>query len=241
MMMSGSGAAAPPPNPSAIFGTDLLAWYKRGALIYDSLVGGSLCTTDLQEIGRWEDQTANAYHIIRNFAIGSGHCYYRTTLTNHGIATVQPASGDILKLPDALGSALSSAGKGAWFVCLKTPTTHAGVGCWKVGTSGSDALYDWSDGHIYDDWGSNTRYDTGAAPVDISAAYQRYVVTTETGGTKWRNFFNNTLNFTSSSNTAAFKTTGLTFYPQANVYELVVVKVIPNSTQLAQMETYLST
>ncbi len=216
MMLSAPAAGgSTQPTPVTTLGSDLLAWWKRGTGIYDALVGGSLVTSDGQEVGRWEDQSGNGYHLVRDSAINSHFLTWRPGTTHLGAGTIQSfdsgtLDGTHFAVPDALMTALGSAGEGEIWCSWRARLASQGNGIWAFGNTGGSPNnhYEWTDGHVYDSWGSDTRKDTGDlnASYDIHAAFHVYNVYSKTSD--WQSFYNNVSFYSTGSNTVAFLSTG---------------------------------
>lgn len=238
-------------TPATIFGADLVAWFKRGVGIFDALVGGSLVTTNGQEIGRWEDQSGNAYHLVREFATSFGHLQWDTSKTWQGVGSVHLSGGGgagQFLVPGGIGTALNAAGQAEiWIV---TNNNSLGGGLWDMSNSGSEGWYPYSDGNIYEGWGSTVRYSCGAPVVSIQTnAFRRYNVHSSPTATNcWRNFIDANLQHAENTNTVTFRTTGARLGVNAGgggydgyVSEIVIAKVVASSGQRADMDTYLTT
>lgn len=245
----GGGGGTTPPN--LIFGSNLLAWYKKATGIYDAIVGGSLVSADATEIGRWEDQSGNGYHATRaNGNVGVGHLQWSTATTDRGSGSVH-FTGDsaaFLAIPDAVGSALSAAGQGQLWVRIIDPSYDTAAGSWDFGTDAASNHYRYTDGHWYDGFGTNTRKDCGNPTFDTNNVW--HVLSVWSAANDYGAVINNgaDFSFTTGTNTVAFRTTNVHFGCSNDTYamnswvgEIAITKAKATSTQNAQMQTYLST
>lgn len=236
------GGGSAPSAPDAILGSDLVAWYPRGAASkYDATSGGSVVSTNGTEIGRWEDASGNGYHLVRVGTFTPTQIEWKTDVTNLGVGVVHFAgSSAYFSIPDAVGSALSGAGQGELFISLKCLGTS---GSWRF--SNFNGLYIWSDLHIYEEFGASARRDIGIPSIDPTTAFRVYDVGSATND--YGVWMDNTSIYSTGTNTVSFQTSGLhfgytdNFTMVAHVTEIVVAKIKVSPTQRGQMYTWLTT
>lgn len=101
------------------------------------------------------------------------------------------------------GSAMALTAAQMYLVAQMDSDAPGGVQTpWREGSSVVGlVLYTFSDGNVYDQWGSTTRRLTGNPPTSIAMPHLYGVVTT---GTEWTNSFNGTQLFTDAVNTVGF-------------------------------------
>lgn len=87
------------------------------------------------------------------------------------------------------------------------PATSAKCGLWRVGNGASAAVVPFTDGKIYDDFGSSARKTT-VDPASSLASPRIYSVVSVAG--EWTNYLDGVQLFTTATNTTAFQT-GPTF------------------------------
>lgn len=206
MMLSGAaaGGGGGATLPNTILGSKLIAWYRRGVGIYDNTVGGSLCTFDGQEVGRWEDQTGNGYHGVRTTALNDGHLQYYTTSATYLSAPVINFGGSFayMRLPDALFTALFAQSDCELMIALRPNSNPCQP--WCLGNGGFETNFPYSNSHIYDDFMNNARPDMGVPPTTSFAWIVYNIASKNADLTSW---WNGSQWYTSASNTLTKPTT----------------------------------
>lgn len=135
-----------------------------------------------------------------NHATPSGSpTYVANAINGFPGAAVAAASSQKFTLPDAF-SVLTSA---EVFIVCKTDGTTT-ISLHGLGNGDFEQLYPFSDGHIYDDFGSTTRLDCGAAITSL-AAYHVFNARSAQGARSVH--LNGALQFTSGANVVGFRTT----------------------------------
>lgn len=171
------------------------------------LAPSSLSGAQGDPIGTWNDTSGNARHATQSISAE------RPTLNLSQIGARAGArfdgtpgagvNGASLNLPDFLTG--FTAGEG--FVIIKVdndPGVVPNSGLWTFGNSGQDVHYPYSDGVIYDGFGSNVRKTTVNPTPTLSSQYRLYNVTSKSGG--WTNRLDGTQLFTTATNTVGWTT-----------------------------------
>ena len=156
--------------------------------------------------GIWTDTSGNGNHGTRNAnsGIGSG-------TTNTGQTSVVFDGNDRIDLVDLSG--FNGTGGEAFLVIKMDSNVYtsgdSGIGgMWNFGNNGAANHYTWTDGSVYDDFGSNTRHRGPDLEVfnggkDLSV-WHVYNVRSLSG--EWTSLINNDQTFTTASNTVSFTT-----------------------------------
>jgi len=150
-------------------------------------------------------------------ASGRGHDATQGTATRQPQYNQSPINGMPTIFFDAstvgsekilsMGGGLSLTSAHAFLVAKNIsaiPPTSARSGLWRLGNSGSASELPFTDGTIYDDLGSNTRYVTGAPVVTLTNPFV-YEVRAIAGN--WKSLINGTAQFTNVTNTVAWSAT----------------------------------
>lgn len=116
-----AAAGSSTPNPIAIFGSDLVAWYRADVGVFSN-AGGTTPATNGSGVKNWQDQSGNGYHLL---SIGAGDPTYNTTGFN-GRKTITFVNGNGNALR-ALSVALSGGLFSAWIAANITSSSN-GVG-----------------------------------------------------------------------------------------------------------------
>lgn len=153
------------------------------------------------------------------------------------------ASSQAFTLPDSF-TALTQA---ELFVIIKSPNPSTSPSFHNMhNDSASLAVFPFSDGNIYDSWGSNLRKATGAPVQSITSQLVLYNVRSAAGA--WSSYINGQQQFTTASNTVAFNnapavgrsTAGATTrYFEGLIARYMVFKNVQTSTVRAQIHQYL--
>lgn len=175
--------------------SDLRLWLKADA--FTGLVDGQEVPSGLN--AGWPDQSGLNFHYT---AAGTPRPTYETNEKN-GLPVVR-FNGTTAYF-DKTGNPFSGFSAGMIFVLMKrtadVPTDGAKTGLWNYGSAADLAHYPWTDGNIYDDWGSTTRKSTGNPTVNL-ATWHIYSVETQAGG--WKSRLNGTQHFNTATNTVGF-------------------------------------
>ena len=194
-------AASTPATGSGIPFDSLRLWLKA-----DSHVPGS--------VGFWADQSGRGNHAWEN---DNGHVPQATANVLNGWPTVHfsGASTDMLNLPDFMRGAT----QGEVVVVMRAdlPTDGSIHGLWRLGTAGAvAAAYPTGDGHIRDDFGSDTSHDQGA-PSQPLDQFQIYDASSQPGA--WTARINGITQYTTLANNVSWPSSPVLGYGGSNYYE----------------------
>lgn len=185
-----SGAVLPSP-PGGVAG--LRTWHDFSALTGANDDPVALC---LDSSGAGSAATA----------LGTARPLLKTAVVNGLHAVLFDGVDDSM----TLGNPMSGASAGTLFMVVKAAldpntgvmTGHPLMG-WGSGGGAIIALYPFTDGQIYDDWGATVRKTTGN-PTPSLAAFHIYEVVSAAGA--WTNWINGTQHFTTATNTVGWGT-----------------------------------
>jgi hypothetical protein len=197
------GAAAAPFSPPDVSG--LWTWLKADAIT--GLVDGDPVTT-------WED--AHTSNRDATQATAAKKPTYKTGILNSLSVVRFDGTDDYFGLPDI--SALTAA---TVFVVIKVdadaPPTAGQTGLWKFDSttaSGDASHFPWTDGTVYDKFGSTARKTTGNPAASLSSTFRIYTVLTKAN--EWTSWVDETQHFTTATNTVQFSTTPHLGHSQGN-------------------------
>lgn len=88
---------------------------------------------------------------------------------------------------------------------IADPTTGTIYGFWRFGTGGAECAVPFTDGIIYDDFGSSTRRTTSNPTPSMTSPFLYEVVSTSS---EWTNKLNGTQLFTTATNTVSWDLSG---------------------------------
>jgi hypothetical protein len=185
----GTWGATTPFTPDRASG--LYRWFKA-----DAIIGLS----DGDPVSTWEDSGSGNRD---GTAAGSARPTYKTGILN-GLPIVRfDGLTNVLTLGD--DSALTAA---EVFIVIKTdadpPADGAQSGIWEFGTTGALAShYTWTDGNIYEGFGTDTRKTVGN-PTPALTSWRTYSV--YSAANDWQAFLDGLSIFSTGTNTVAFST-----------------------------------
>lgn len=189
--LDGGGGGGSEWTPSEL-GAALLAWYK----------GDDLTGNNGDPISTWED------------ADGSND------LTAAGSLRATVAAADLNSLNTARFTAANSqryavadifsgASAASVYIVLKLVADPAAAGgssgLWRFGSAGDTDHWPFTDGNVYDGFGSNARKSTGNPTVSLSSAYR--IIGIHSAANDWGIFIDGTSHFSTGTNTVGFDST----------------------------------
>jgi len=221
-------------SPAYISG--LALWLKA-----DAITG----LADADPVSSWADQSGNA----RNFTgVTTTRPLYRTGVLNGKPAVRFDGVDDVLT-----GPTLASLTAGEVFLVVKLtndpPLTANSSGLWHVGVNGADPFpnthYPFTDGIIYDAFGSTTRKAT-VNPTPSLAAWRLYNVNSVDG--EWTSRLDGTQLFSTATNVAGFPAvpklgnsiTGGLYFLGGDIAELFIYDRKVTAAERAQVNAYVA-
>lgn len=173
-------------------GAALLAWYK----------GDDLTGSNGDPISTWPD-AAGANDLT---AAGSLRATIAAADLN-GINTARFTAASIQRY--AVANIYSGKSAGSVYILFKTvadPAASGGTsGLWNFGTHGSTDHWPFTDGNVYDGWGSTARKSTGNPTASLASAYR--IVGIHSLANDWALFIDGVSHFSTGTNTVGFDTT----------------------------------
>jgi|GEM_PF-4304459 len=150
-------------------------------------------------IGVWADQSGLGRSASQLIA-SQQPIRVQNAVNGHPVVRFSANSSQLLTLPNFM----SGATEGEMFIVLKAevelPTNYPSP--WRLGTPGSGASYPFVDGHLIDEFGTNTAKDAGD-PTTPFAQYNLYNPSSKAGD--WKARFNGVVFYQTNSNVVAFR------------------------------------
>jgi hypothetical protein len=213
--------------------TGLWGWWKAD-------VNGGLA--DNVGIASWPDQSGNARHLTQ--ATGANQPTVQTNELNSLPIIRFDGASDYLNVPDP--SALTAA---TVFLLIKIdadpPAATAQASLWHISSSGAESYFPWTDGNIYDTFGTPDRKSAGNPALSL-ASWRTYCISSSAGN--WTNWVDGTQLFTTATNTVGFSS-GATFgsglsggaFLDGDVAEFFIFNSALSTGDRQLMEAYITT
>jgi hypothetical protein len=177
-------------SPAGVAG--LKVWLKA-----DAIVG----LADTDPVSTWSDSSGQGNDGTASLTVRP---LYRTGIVNGKPVVRFDGVNDVLNLPNSF-SAFTA---GTAFVVVKIvtdpPTAEIRTGLWRFGAGITSHHYPYTDGTIYDAFGSTVRKTTGN-PTPALTNWHVYEVVSKTN--EWTSRINGTQHFTTATNTVGWTTT----------------------------------
>lgn len=252
------GAKKPaPPNPAAIFGANLVAWYSADLGVFSD--AGTTPATNGQTVQQWNDQSGNGYHLTQ--ATAGLRPSLNTSGYNSKRAIVLSAAGTTSMATSATITQFNGIGTSAfWAVAQMTTSTVASGRLLTTFTGASgvaDYNYSANPGAIFlRNTSTNAiqsyQHNIASASFAVSLSTNLRLLQTQDGSTI-TNYFNNVSANTATQQNATFATnqeigigaditgpgTPGPAYWDGPLREIVVVSVTPTLAQRNQMDAWL--
>lgn len=209
-------------------------------LAADNIVG----LNDGDAVTTWSDASGNARDATQ--ATAAKKPIYKTAIVNGEPIVRFDGSDDVLALPNFLTGFTA----GEMFVVVKIdvdpPAASGQTGCWNFG-SGARSHYPFTDGTIYDHFGTDTRKTT-VDPTPALTSFRLYNAISASG--EWTSNLNGTQLFTTATNTVGWSTAPLVgqssegggdFYLDGDIAELALYSRKVTTTERDDLESYFST
>ena len=204
----------------------LWGWWKADA------ISGS----DGELIETWPDSSGNARDLT------PGEATLETNELN-GLPIMRfDGINDYFDMPS-----LAALTAGTVFLLVKIsadpPGTDEQTGLWRGGSHVEAVHYPYTDGNIYDGWGSTVRKNTGNPALTL-ASWRTYCVRSATND--WTSFLDGTQHFTTGTNTVGFTATPAfggsvaPYYLQGDAAELFIFDSALSVGDRQSMEAYLT-
>jgi hypothetical protein len=158
--------------------------------------------SDNDLITTWNDASGNARHGTNGG--GGARPTYKTNIINGRAVMRFNGSTTLFALPNFLTGFTA----GELFAVLKIDTDPPGAGgqtgAWGFGNAGFPMHYPWTDGTIYDDFGSSTRHTTVNPTPSLSSDFRIYNTASEAGA--WTSKLDGVTLFSTGTNTVNWRT-----------------------------------
>lgn len=181
-------------------------WLSADRGCFTTHDGSTRCQANDAAVGRWEDFSGNGRHYTQ--ASAGNRPTFQLNVVRGRPAVRFDGANDFLS-----GVDLSSLTAAEMFIVLKSandpPGGPAQGGFWTfgsqdgAGSGASRSTHPYSDGNIYDSFGTTSRKSTGN-PTPSLAAWHLYNVISVAG--EWTSNINGTQHYTTGSNTVGFRT-----------------------------------
>lgn len=238
----------PVPSTAAFSPSDLSnlgVWYDASEIT---------ATADGAALAQWNDRSGNARHALQ--ATGANQPTYRSTAAVVPLANARPVvqfngTSSFMNVPDFLTSFTAGTAFVVFRVTTDPPATTnnssaagAPLGRWGDSTDANHQPF--SDGNIYDSFGTTARLNTGN-PATALTAFHIYSVMS--AASDWRSYINGTLFFSTATNTVGWRTAPTLgrvsnagqgdYWLDGSIAEVVFYGRLLNATERGQVETYL--
>lgn len=241
MMLKGAAAGGGGGLPKTL-------WYKSWTGLWQDTSGTTPATANGDPVRRWDDQSGNGNNATVGGVSQRPHLDTGTTLNGHQTILFAAVSSELLSIPNVLGGLTA----GELFLSIKVqndpPGSGGATGIYHFDGSGTanSTHYPWTDGHIYDKFGTTTRYDLGN-PTPALTSWRIY--NPHSGTNDWAAYLDNSLLFSSATNTVSFSTGptigvssgSLTVYLDGWLSELIFYPSVLSSSDRTTTYNYMST
>lgn len=158
--------------------------------------------TDGDAIATWTDKSGQGNDLTQSS--GSLKPLFKQGAVGGRPALLFDGVDDFLTVPNFLSAFTAGEVFLVFKRTIETPPSSAKSGLWEFGTSSNATNFPFTNGIIYDDWGTNTRKTT-VDPSPALASPNIYNVISASG--EWTSNLNGTQIYTTASNTVGFTTT----------------------------------
>lgn len=218
-------------TPSSL-GSTLKVWLESDS--------GTGTTIDGATIGTWNDKTSNA----NNCSSAGATAITNQTNEINGLQVVR-FDGDsaYCTLPNNFSSLTEIQAFIVVRLVVDPPTDDVKTGFWDFSTAVSNAHVPYSDGTIYDSFGSTSRFGT-VNPTPALTSWRMYSVTSKSG--EWTSYLDGTQLYTTASNTVGITTSPklgrslTTYYLNGDIAFLAICSPVITGTNLSNMKTYIA-
>jgi hypothetical protein len=208
--------------------------------LWQNSAGTIPATTTNDLIGRWTDKTGNGYNHIQTDSLKKP---FLITSYQNSNSVISFDGTDYLD--GALG--LTSLTEASAFIVVKVvtdpPVAGSRTGLWKYGSDPATTHFPYTDGIIYDGFGSTARKTT-ANPATTLAQWNQYEVLSVSG--EWTSWLNGTQLYTTATNTVGWTASpilgssdGTSIYLEGQIGEVLVYNSALSSYNRNRVEDYL--
>lgn len=177
--------------------TDIIAWLRADTGLYQDLLAHTTpVTADGQSVGTWADKTTNGRDASPD--ISANRPIWKQAI--YGSKAIVRFNGSNQFLVFANTAFTSLAGAELFVVAKKTGNSDT-KGICHISGDGLQSHHRYSDNHIYDGFGSNSRKDCGTGGPDLSTAFRVFNVISVSG--EYTLNIDNSQVFTTATNTTS--------------------------------------
>lgn len=205
------------------------------------LDGDDLTGADGATIATWDDQSGNNNDMtgaslvepIKKTNIANGHSVARFTANSLQYGT--------------FGDVLSGLTASTVYIVVKIsadpPSDALDSGLWVMGSHPFAVSFPYTDGVVYDGFGSDARKTTGDPSLSLSSEFRVYAVVASSS--EWTSYIDGTQHFTTGTNTVGFTTAPWLgrslsdFYLDGDIAYFCIFSVAHNSTTVGSVSTFL--
>jgi len=225
----GAGPSAGAFLPTQISG--LVLWLRA-----DGITG----LNDADPVTTWSDESGNSNDVTQSTAAKKP--VYKTSIVNGQPVVRFDGTDDYM---DVVGvSGLTAA---TFFMVYKAVTNDSGDGYGHFGSESANNHYSFTDGNIYDGFGSAVRRNTGN-PTVVLSTWHIYAISV--AANQWTSWINGTQHFTTAINTVGWDPdpvigTGNDVYPPISTFgaadfaELMIYDSVLSVDDRSSVHTYL--
>jgi large repetitive protein len=217
------------------------------AFVNPTSLSGLVTWTDVNSLGLTNGNPVTEFTDLsglNNHGSGSVKATYRTGITVGGKGVADFSTSSFY----TYGNVMSGKTAGTVFVVMKRfndpPAVDVDAGLWWWGTDAvDDAVVPWTNGYIYDEWGTTARKSAGDPTPSFATAFRTYCVSSESGN--WTCRIDGTQQYTTATNTVGFRTAPLLGKNKNNrlfkgyISAFIVYGRALSTAEKGQVETYL--
>lgn len=172
----------------------LQQWFKA-----DAITGLS----DGDPVATWEDSSTNNRDATQSTA--GNRPLYKTGIVNSLPVVRFDGSNDYL-ITSGVAGFLSGLSAAEVFLVVKVNADPAAAdgsaGLWAMTGSADNTAFPYTDGNVYDGFGSSVRKSTGNPTLSLASTFRLYNVVSISG--EWTSYVDGTQHFTTGTNTVSF-------------------------------------
>lgn len=217
--------------------TGLHTWHKA-----DAITGKS----DGDPVAQWDDESGNGWHLTQ--PTSGLEPIYKTGIIN-GLPVLRfDGAGARYAYADSVFGGLS---EGEMFVVIKLvndpPNVSSKAGAWNFGSSSNRSHYPFTDGVVYESFGSTARKNTGD-PTPSLASWRLY--NPASSSTEWTSRIDGSVHFTTATNTVGFPSSAIEFgsnyvggtreFVDGDIAELIIYDNVLSSAYRTTVEDYIA-
>jgi hypothetical protein len=225
-------------SPDDIAG--LALWLKSDAGLFQD-AGTTPATASNDPMGRWADQSGNGRHF--NQTTSGFKPLLQLNVVNSRPVIRFDGTDDLLN-----GPTFAALTEGEVFIVVKIDTDPPGLsaqcGLWDFGSAGLAGVFPFTDGVIYEAWGTDTRKTT-VDPTPALTSFRLYNVRSASGA--FSTHLDGTQLFTTAINTPGFTTTtrigrgsAVDNFLDGDIAEVIIYNAVLAAGNRTSIHTYIA-